>query len=491
MKKILLRSIVLISLSCGSLLAQEIKEPLLSPIKKGELKQDVYELADNHFLGREAGTINEFKGAVWLAERMRQAGIEPAGDDGTYYQFFDLYFRRQAESNSLTIGERSFKQWTDFIPTSLYPSKLKDLEIEFVGTASPEELSKRSFKGKVVAVEASLDGIFQDISLFHKRFYYLIQHRYKTVLGQQGAEAVIFVANDLFEDNWDAMRHEMMRGRNGIKGIRDKVLPELPTIWLHKKELSLVQDKKNKFSCDFDVNLYTYPSVNLVGKIEGTDPKLKHEYVLISSHHDHVGVREVVDGDSIINGADDNASMCAAALGVARSFKQQPAKRSTLFVFHGAEEMSLLGSRYFVRHPVVPKENIVCVLNGDLIGRNSLDSAALLGAWGKHRTSDELVEAAMEANEEGPKFKLDKTWDDPMHPEFFFLRSDHVPYARAGIPVLFYTSMLHDEYHTPKDKPERMNYDKLHKMTEWIYRTAWKVANMPERPKYLPNVHID
>ncbi len=489
MKKICLLTIMSLWASL-SLLAQTSQEPLLDPIKRDELKRDVYQLADAHFLGREAGTINEFKAAVWLVEKMREAGIQPAGDDGTYYQFFDLYFRRIMDHSSLKIGDKSLKLWEDFIPASYYPTRFEDKELVYLGKIKPEDILKKDVKGKVVAIEASLDGIMDNISLFHKRYYYLEADRYKQALYEAEVAGVIYVANSLFEDNWDAMYHEMRRGRNGVEGVRDQLVPEMPIFWVKKNALHLVASQR-KMSCDLGITLYKYPSVNLVGKIEGTDAELKKEYVLFSAHHDHVGVREVVDGDSIIYGADDNASMCATLLAIARSFKQRPAKRSALFVFHGAEEMSLLGSRYHAMHPVVPKESIVCVLNGDLIGRNDINSAGLLGAWGEHRTSDELVEAALQANEEGPKFIIDKSWDDPNHPEFFFYRSDHAPYARVGIPVLFYTSLLHNEYHTPKDRADRMNYDKLKKMTDWIYLTGWKVANMKDRPKYLKSAKVN
>ncbi len=471
--------------------AQKIAPPLLEPIKKEDLKRDVFALADDKFLGREAGTIDEFRGAVWFVEEMRKAGMEPAGENGTFYQFFDLYLRRITPNTWLKIGDKKLKLWKDFIPASLSPARLNNKEVVYVGKASPEELKKLDIESKIIAVQSSLEGIKTNISLFHKRFYYLIEDRYNAVFKEKKVAGVIFIANDLYENNWDAMIHELKRGRNGIKDFRNKIIKDVPIFWVHKKESSFLKDNKLTLNAEIGVQLFKYPSANLIGKIEGTDPELKKEYVLFSSHHDHVGVRETVKRDSIINGADDNASMCAAVLAIARSFKKQPAKRSALFVIHGAEEMSMLGSRWHAWNPVVPKESIVCVLNGDLIGRNDIDSAALLGAWGPHRTSDELVEAAMEANKEGPNFTIDKSWDDPDHPEFFFFRSDHAPYARVGIPVLFYTSLLHDEYHTPLDNADRMNYDKLYKMVEWIYRTGWKVANMKDRPKYLKTANFD
>lgn len=195
--------------------------------------------------------------------------------------------------------------------------------------------------------------------------------------------------------------------------------------------------------------------------------------------------------DTIYNGADDNASTCVAMLAMARAYKLQPGKRSILFVFHGAEERGLLGSRWHASHPVVPKEQIVAVLNGDMIGRNNTDEAALLGGNAPHKNSEELVKMAEDANNESTKFKYLKDWDSPEHAEYFYFRSDHLPYARMGIPAIFYTSVLHNQYHTPQDESENINYKKLYKMTEWMYRTSWKVANEPQRPGLIPNFSLE
>jgi Zn-dependent M28 family amino/carboxypeptidase len=153
-----------------------------------------------------------------------------------------------------------------------------------------------------------------------------------------------------------------------------------------------------------------------------------------------------------------------------------------LLVIHGAEERGLLGSRWYVGHPTVPLTSIAAVLNGDMIGRNAPDSAALLGSQSPHKNSSDLVNMAMEANAEGPQFKLDSLWDKPAHKEGWYFRSDHLPYARLGIPALMYTTLLHPDYHTPQDNVQNIDYGKLLKMTQWIYRTAWKVANTDKRP---------
>lgn len=206
---------------------------------------------------------------------------------------------------------------------------------------------------------------------------------------------------------------------------------------------------------------------------------------LFSGHQDHDGVRFPYGTDSIYNGADDNASVSVALLAIARAFRQEPGKRSALFVWHGAEERGLLGSKWYSAHPTVPKESIVAVLNGDMIGRNNPDSAALLGAQPPHRNSIDLVNMAMAANEEGPRFKLDSLWDKVNHVEGWYFRSDHLPYARAGYPAIFYTTLLHPDYHTPKDEADRIDIKKLTRMTEWMYRTGYTIKRLTSYKRHL------
>jgi Zn-dependent M28 family amino/carboxypeptidase len=236
---------------------------------------------------------------------------------------------------------------------------------------------------------------------------------------------------------------------------------------------------------------FTYPSGNVIGVVKGTDPRLANEYVLYSGHQDHDGVRYSVNGDSIWNGADDNASVSVALLAAARAFARHPATRPVLFVWHGAEERGLLGSRWFVAHPTVPHSQIVAVLNADMIGRNDPDSAALLGVQPPHKNSNALVTAALHANDELTHFKLDTIWDRPTHAEGWYFRSDHLPYARAGIPAIEFSTLLHPDYHTPRDGPERIDIAKLTKMAKWMYATGWIVATARERPDVIPGFKLE
>jgi hypothetical protein len=330
-----------------------------------------------------------------------------------------------------------------------------------------------------------------NVSLPERRYPGYILRKYGSDLLARGAVAIIFIADEMGEKSWGQVLPNLRRGLYDIEGGPNAVAPEkAPVLWIHGSNADLVKNNA-MLSLQLVTERFEYPSVNVVGRIDGKDALLKNEFVLYSGHNDHDGIRQPYGNDSIYNGADDNASVSVAMLAIARAFKQTPGKRSVLFVFHGAEERGLLGSKWWATHPTVPKASVVAVLNGDMIGRNNPDSAALMGVQPPHRNSAGLVATALEANKEGPAFKLDTLWDKPDHPEGWYFRSDHLPYARAGYPAIFYSTLLHPLYHTPMDEPGIIDIKKLQRMTEWMYRTGWKLANAATRPALDPGFKLE
>ena len=455
--------------------------PALASIKEADLKKDLYAMASDHFRGREAGTLDELKVSAWWAGELRKEGLQPVGDDGTYFQFFNLYRNRLSPASSVVINGKPLLLWSDVLIAQTAPASLS-VPVVFAGDGSKEALDKADVKGKAVVIQASPKGLNLDVSLPERRYMGYMLNKHRTELTNRGAAAIIFLADEMGEKSWSQVVPAMMRGLYDVEGgANTTVTAKPPVLWLHGNALNTVQSGA-VLNVNLVVESFLYPSVNIVAKVAGTDATLKDEYVLFSGHQDHDGVRQPYGTDSIYNGADDNASVSVALLAIARAFKKAPGKRSALFVWHGAEERGLLGSRWYSAHPTVSANSIVAVLNGDMIGRNNPDSAALLGAQPPHRNSPELVSMAMAANEEGPKFKLDTLWDKPTHVEGWYFRSDHLPYARAGYPAIFYTTLLHPDYHTPMDDAAHIDYSKLKRMTEWMYRTGWKVANAARRP---------
>lgn len=232
------------------------------------------------------------------------------------------------------------------------------------------------------------------------------------------------------------------------------------------------------------------PSVNVVAFAPGTDPLVKDEYVVYSAHFDHDGIGEPVKGDSIWNGADDNASGAVGLLAIGRAFTEKPGRRSALFVWHGAEEKGLLGSQWFVSHPTVPKEAMIVNLNADMISRNDPQKIFLRGVTPLHRGSEDLAEMAINANEKTARFEIDTTLDSPDHPEQIFFRSDQISYAQAGIPALLFTSGLHDAYHTSEDESDGIEISKLARVAQWMYAAGLAVANAENRPALDPSFNV-
>jgi Zn-dependent M28 family amino/carboxypeptidase len=271
------------------------------------------------------------------------------------------------------------------------------------------------------------------------------------------------------------------RTRFDTEAMRVRPVDQPPILWLPASGRGSVS-RGQSFRANLRVESFVYPSASIVAVAPGSDSEVADEYVLFSAHHDHLGIGAPVNGDSIYNGADDNVSACAALLAIGRAFVERPGRRSALFVFHGAEERGFGGSYTYSLNPTVPEGSIVAVLNVDMIARNHPDTAALLGTVSPHKNSTDLVEIAFAANDAVAQFALDLSWDEHDHPENFFFRSDHRPYAEIGIPVLFYTSMLHPTYHTPDDETELLDFDKLYRFTRWIYATGWDVAQADNRP---------
>jgi len=463
----------------------------LAAIKQNDLKNDLYQHADARFKGRGAGTIHELNAAVWIAEKYRSLGLKPAGDNNSYYQYFNMWRNRVAAVSSVSINGRSLALWSEVAIAQMAPVAIEQ-PIVYLGSAASIDLNSIDVKGKVVAFDAIPGILNYKMSLPAWRYQRFMMSKYGSALIAKGAAALILIGDSETEVAWPDAVENFKEGSFDLEGgPNEKVTATVPVFWLHATAKKEIATNTAQLKASIVIERYSYPSANLVGIVEGTDPVLSKEYVLYSGHTDAHGIRNNIDGDSIYYGADDNASVNVAMFAVARAFKKNPGKRSVLFVIHGAEERGLLGSRWYSSHPTIPIQNIVAVLNGDMIGRNHPDSATVLGIQPPHLTSNDLAKMVLDANNEGPKFKLDTLWDKVEHPEYWFFRSDHLPYARLGIPSLMYTTLLHTDYHTPKDNAANIDYAKLKKMTDWMYRTGWKVANASQRPGRVTNFKLE
>ncbi len=464
-------------------------------IREADLKRDLFAMASPAMRGREGGSLDEMVASVWVAEQYAKLGLEPAGDGGTWYQWFNIVRTRVSVAASrASVDGRPLAIFGEIIPWSVAPIEASGAVL---WVADPSDTTV-DVRGRIVATQVrppAPGSIRQTSYPNHVRSAQAAVGGTLARLARRGASAVILVADAAVDSAFDAMAVMQARGGYDVDravpraaGGSDRVAP-VPTLGAGPTPALLVRASmgarlQQGTTADLSVRLerFEVPSVNVIGRLRGSDPVLRDEYVLYSSHQDANGVRLLGPGDSVLAGADDNASVSVAEFAAARAFMVERPKRSLLFVHHGAEERGLLGSRYHAAHPVVPLTQIVAVLNGDMIGRNHPDTATLLGSQPPHRGSAELVQMALQANANTGRFVLDTLWDRPTHPEGWFFRSDHLPYARMGIPSLMYTTNLHDDYHTAGDIPERIDYAKLTRMAQWMYLTGWYVANAPRRP---------
>ena len=218
---------------------------------------------------------------------------------------------------------------------------------------------------------------------------------------------------------------------------------------------------------------------NSVGILEGSDPKLKHEYLVYSAHMDHVGISSG-QADSINNGADDDASGTAGVIELAEAFSRPGArpKRSIIFLTVSGEEKGLWGSDYFANNPPVPAEQIVANINIDMIGRNWPDTIVAIGK--EHSDLGVTLERVNAAHPELGMTAIDDRWPE----ERFYFRSDHYNFARKGIPVLFFFNGVHEDYHEVTDSPDKINSEKEARILKLLFYLGQEIANAPARPQW-------
>jgi hypothetical protein len=261
------------------------------------------------------------------------------------------------------------------------------------------------------------------------------------------------------------------------------------------------------FNIDADYEIVrTQLTQNVVGIVEGSDPQLKSTYVAFGAHYDHVGYADATRGadgsrpappngrvgagpadDVIWNGADDDGSGTVGVMSLARAFTQGPRpKRSMIFVWHTGEEIGTYGSLFFADHPPVPIDSIVAQLNIDMIGRNRNDNPNdrnTVYLVGSDRISSELHQISQEANRGlTPPLTLDYEMNDPSDPEQIYYRSDHYSYAAKGIPVIFFTTGLHADYHTSTDEVSKILFDKMTRIVQLVYETGERLGNLDHAP---------
>jgi len=507
-------------------------------ITPADLMTRLYLYSDDSMMGRLAGSEYNLKATAYIASEVKRFGLVPAGDSGGYFQNVPLVKRQLDPSATLSVEGTAFRPWDEFIPRD--PGRatrsFDGAQVIYAGVwPDSTMISADQAAGKFVVLGAHTGpGVPQAQQV--NRGAILARYR--------GAAGIAVVALATFPPQAiNFFRQPQTILRDAPQATDTISLPVYVYVSAAGARLLLgapldsvragAAGKTVHGSMSFVDT--PAPARNVVAILPGSDPKLKGEYVAIGAHNDHIGfdqtpadhdslrayndalrrlelaapnhrvspdqVQQVhvnVDSlhrahaarrDSIYNGADDDGSGTTAALEIAEAFAGARAKpkRSLIFVWHTGEELGLFGSQYFTDHPTVPRDSIVAQLNMDMVGRGRADDEngggpGYMQLIGTRRLSTELGDLIETVNKARKQpFTFDYTFDATGHPEQYYCRSDHYMYARYGIPIAFFTTGNHRDYHQVTDEPEYIDYDKLAHVSQFVYDVATAVANLDHR----------
>ncbi len=486
----------------GSACAQEQNTRRLEPLGPGVLTAaasidpDDYlrklgVIAHDSMGGRDTPSLGLEMTAAWIASEFERMGLIPAGDDGSYVQRYAIETVRPdlVASSARVNGAGDLRFGRDLV---IAAASEGDVEGEVVmlmgrGDMTPEAVSK--IEGKHVVVAPMSGGLDR------------AGRRIVADLLRDGALSVL-VVTDVLDRDWNQYV-ERLSGSRAIRLGRNRTQTGFsvevradairPILSAHGVDLDKARQAGATSIIDVPgLVLQLSPRVqvlgsrsapNVAGILEGSDPVFKEEYVVFSAHMDHIGIGPPnAEGDSINNGADDDASGTTAVLEIAEAFASLPTKpkRSMIFLLVSGEEKGLWGSAYFAENPPVPMDLMVADLNIDMVGRNWPDTIVAIGM--EHSDLGETLLLVNEAHPELGMTAIDDIWPA----ERFFFRSDHYNFARRGVPVLFFFNGTHADYHGRDDEVDRIDVEKAARISQLIFYLGYELANRPERPRWDP-----
>jgi Peptidase family M28 len=509
--------------------------PETGRISTKDLREWLTYIASDQLQGRAVFSTGIGLAAAYIEDHLSAWGVTPAGDGGSYLQTVRVLGVQTTSRSTLTVsvgGEtRVFRdgQGVTFPRFSGGRQRVAIDRVVFAGygldvpASHHEDFAGRDVRGSAViwlgpAGPAGIDtSEYRRIRSGRAR-YAADQLHAAAVLGpevEQGSRGSqgsneprvdfttverldkVITPNVTLDD--DVLAFIFSRAPQPYAALKKAADAHEALPFLTLSGVSLVLD----VDADYTV-VRTQFAQNVVGIVRGRDRALADTYVAFGAHYDHVGYAdgEVVDGrrrgapgrvsdgaldDRIWNGADDDGSGTVALMALAKAFAGGPRpRRSLLFVWHTGEERGLYGSRYFADYPEVPLQDIVAQLNMDMIGRNRDDKASesnTVYAVGSDRISTELGTVLRAADkDETPPVTLDYEMNDPSDPEQVYYRSDHYSYASKGIPIVFFTTGLHPDYHANTDEVSKIEFDKLVRVARLVYDTGARVANLDHAP---------
>ncbi len=520
MKNLLLFACMLMAWLLGAQSPQQALGPeaLAKTITARELKTYVDTLASDAMEGRETGTEGQRMAAEYIAAQFEAWGLPRIGDGDTYFQKIG-FITENWEEISLRLNGEELRHLQDYYAfPSLHPEGYEAgfEEIVFLGygidTDEYSDYEKADVAGKAVLIYAG-EPMDQDSMSYVTGSAEVSSWARNPVrkieMAKEKGAAAVFLIDDNFKRNLSFARRVILNrrlqlgygedtgryspsyfissstARQILGGKLKKVIQARKRI--RKKGKSKPVNVPVALAIEESKRVQRVQGENVLGYIEGTDPRLKDELVILSAHFDHLGKR----GDAIYNGADDNASGTSTVLEVTEAFVEAKKngvgpRRSVLALLVSGEEKGLLGSQYYVKNPVFPLENTVVDINVDMVGRvdekySALDNPNYIYVIGADRMSTQLHEINEQVNEQYTQLKLDYTYNAEDDPNQFYYRSDHYNFARNGIPAIFYFNGTHEDYHQPSDTAEKIQFDKMATIGQLVFHTAWEIANRDQR----------
>ncbi len=514
--------IVLTVASCRTV-AQLTPDDLAKTITAQDLKVHLTYIASDSMRGRDTGSPEQRLAAKYIADKFESYGLKGVvGESKSHLQLVDLVKRGWGDFYLKAHGKK-YAYLSDFISNSISPMpKEESSEIVFVGYGIEDkdftDYANIDVKNKIVAVfEGEPKSIYGDFLItgtteMSKWSKGDAWKEKMTLAKSKGAKGLLLITKASVEDFEKTIkqRQTMMKrfgnARLGFREVSDPQGSDFAVLTIGQNmaaeilkttiaELDAAKEKvvsakksvdnlfKNQpISLKIERTVDGIDTYNVLGYLEGTDKK--EELVIVTSHYDHVGVQ---DG-KIYNGADDDGSGTVSVLEVAQAFGEaaksgQKPRRSVLFMTVTGEEKGLLGSEYYVKHPVFPLANTVCDINIDMVGRTDKDHEGkgdYIYVIGSDKLSSELHSALLDQNKKAP-IDLDFRYNDPNDPNRFYYRSDHYNFAKNKIPVAFFFNGVHDDYHQPTDDVEKIEFNKMEKRARLVFNLTWEIANREKR----------
>ncbi|PIP54618.1 MAG: hypothetical protein COX07_04335 [Bacteroidetes bacterium CG23_combo_of_CG06-09_8_20_14_all_32_9] len=460
-------------------------------ISTDNLKSTISYLASDSLKGRKPGTPGDSLSAFFIRSKFKEYGTIPIYDQG-FQRFYVVTEVLPGKRNSLKINDVAAKINEDFIPASFSSDDSLESVAVFAGygfnihqdSLKWNDYDSIDVKNKwVLILQGKPEGIENiTIAKFSK-------DRTKVLTAKdKGAKGILIVHEKNGQNKLSAGIFDKTVSDAGVpvfiisRETAEKILKEnnlnLDTlkIKLTKEQKPVSKNLKTKITGIADVIQVKVPTTNVVSILEGTDSILKNEYIVIGAHYDHLGMggqesgSRMPDTTAVHNGADDNASGVAGILELARVFAASPAKpkRTLIFVSFSGEEMGLLGSKQFVKEPPFPLKSIKAMFNFDMIGRiKNEDPTLSVGGTGTSAETDSLIKL----------FDKDLPFTVTKSPEGYG-PSDHASFYKNDIPVFFFFSGMHDDYHTPLDDVEKINFPQETNILKFSYQLINSVANL-------------